>query len=246
MFALHRSLLTLTAALLLSGPLPAQPAASAAADANRVELSVAGQPYPGHYRPATEAVVYGAVLLIGDVGQPAATTGLLNTLGSTLANHHWHTLTVAGNDQPQSLIAAGLDYLTGQQARRIVLLAEGASSALVLQAAAGLSGAERQQIAALMLLNANQRLAPIDANLFTPYRDTGFTIVDAYSGNDLQQQQQARQRQQAADRSGALQYQQIRLPSTSLYQHGHSNRSSQRIRGWLDTQLAGVKRRAQN
>lgn len=223
----------------------AHPVDASLPDNEKISLSVNGSDRRGYFRPALQPTAYGGVLLVADTGHHPATLGTINTLRITLSEQHWLTLALPGDDNntlpDEAFISAGIQYLNQQPVDQVVLLGEGSSATHLLQTAAALSDTVLQQIAAIVLINANTRFAGISRETLSRLNDSGVKILDAYSDHSFQQQQGARLRRQAAKRANNRLYQQVRLPRIGPLLSEENNRVSQRIRGWLDKHIAGIE-----
>jgi hypothetical protein len=215
-----------------------------------IPLQAGGQSFSGYYLAASQQPVKGAVILLADRGQHPASNSLIDSLRHSLAQQHWHTLALGFNDNdddtnstPQR-IAAASQYFNRMGIASIAIVAEGYSASQALAEVAALPAAsnealpentEFKAVQALIMINANTLLED-GSNSLSRFNDQPVTLIDAYTLNDYQQQQQASQRQQIAWQLNTA-YQQIRLPALSPVQLTDSNRVSQRIRGWLDKHM---------
>jgi pimeloyl-ACP methyl ester carboxylesterase len=200
-------------------------------------------------------------LIIPEVGRYPSSKGIVNSLRHTLSLHHWHTLALdmtstltkngdINEDKVQKAIAAGVEYLNKQGVYNIAILGEGVGAAHALHYVAALPETDNatsqfQQIRALIMINAKNSIPYSDTDTLNAFDTVKLPILDAYSGNDLLSQEQAKLRKSAARRKMNRYHQQIRLPQMVMYQQRHENRTTKQIRGWLDKNIAGFMVRKQ-
>ncbi|MEE8056738.1 MAG: DUF3530 family protein [Pseudomonadales bacterium] len=218
-------------------------------DQGKVWLTVAGQRELAFYLSETSGIAHGGVLLIPDLGHHPNTTGIIDSLRHHLAKQHWHTLALdtadATEERTLQMIAAGILSLNQHGVFNIAILGEGVGAALALHYVATLPAIDKnqdefEQIRALIMINARNSIPGSSKNTLKKLTTIRQPILDAYINSDYLQQQQAKIRKTVVGRkTGDFYYQQIRLPKVSYYQQGEDNRITQRIRGWLDKNVAG-------
>ncbi|MBL4826899.1 MAG: DUF3530 family protein, partial [Spongiibacteraceae bacterium] len=217
-------------------------------------LTVVNKPLLALYLSETSGKAHGGVLIAPQVTQYPSSRGIINSLRHTLADHHWHTLTLdltstihsdgsMDEDRAQKAITAGIKYLNQQGVYNIAILGEGIGAAHALHFVATLpeaskNSSEIQQIRALIMINAQNKIPNSTTNTLKAFEKVKLPILDAYSGSDFHSQQQAKQRKNAGRHLNRF-HQQVRLPQTALFQTGYENRITKRIRGWLDKNVAG-------
>ncbi|ARN74310.1 DUF3530 family protein [Oceanicoccus sagamiensis] len=219
------------------------------ADNEKVWLPVAGSSQLAFYLNETSGKAHGGVILLPKTGQHPATKGSdINAFRIALSDNHWHTLALnsseADKEQALAFITAGVNYLNQQGVYNIAILGEGTGAAYALHYAASISNVNRPRgqfapIRAVVMINAENKLAGDDAKTLEQFTQIRMPILDAYSNSDYQKQRLADQRKRAARKKMNRLYQQIRLPQASGVQQNEDNRITKRIRGWLDKNVAG-------
>lgn len=194
------------------------------------------------YLPEKSGKAHGGVLIVPNRGEHPAVQGLIDTLRYSLADNHWHTLALniskLDTAAVQDEIRAGIASLNARGVFNIAILGEGEGALHALRYIASLpprKQGEITQIRALVMINADNGQGESDIGALG---SIGLPILDAWLANDLDEQQQARERKRLASTS-ATYYQQARLPYTTYQSSRGENRVTKRIRGWLDKNVAG-------
>lgn len=238
----------------------AEPAAAPTAIANKPALSMQDKQVPEYqqawltvgqqqhlafYLAETSGNTFGGLVLIPDMNHHPATSVSINSLRNNLSDNHWHTLAVnmayVDKDTAMEVITAAINYLNQQGVFNIALLGEGLGATQVMHyMAARAEPADQQvsQIRAMVMINGNNQLSAGDTKSLAMLEKIKLPILDAYTSSDYQQQQQAKDRKQAAKRYMNRFYQQLKLPPPA-FQTVQADRTSKRIRGWLDKNAAG-------
>lgn len=213
----------------------------------KVTLTVDGHSQRAYYLKETSGKAHGGIIIVPELNQHPANSGEINTLRHVLADRHWHTLALNHQSSDlasaSKLIAAAVNYLNQQGIYNIALLSQGGSAVLAVNYVANLPApppGEFQQLRALILLNAKNQvvIAGQPFNSLNLLSEVKLPVLDAYNNSDFQQKQHARQRKTIGRQHGKR-YQQARLPLSDYSDTSQDNRVTKRIRGWLDTNIAG-------
>ena len=214
-----------------------------AADHEKAWLTVAGNKELAFYLSETTGRAHGGVLLIPGLGGHPNARGMIRLLRQSLADNHWHTLAVdmtgTTEETAQQMIIAGIDYLNQQGIFNIAVLGEGMGAAQALHYVSTLSGDQLQQIRALLMVNADNRISGSANDTLQQLGEIKVPVLDAYTSGDYVLQQRADERKRAARRLMNKNYQQVRLPQPGGTEQTRYLRLSKRIRGWLDNNAAG-------
>ena len=217
-------------------------------DREKAWLAVAGSPSLAFYLSEITGRAYGGVLLLPKLNHHPASLGSTNTMRHALAANHWHTLALNPEDADEArtmaMIAAGIIYLNQQGVYNIAILGEGLGAAQALRYVASLKPKDPSQgefnvVRALVMINADNKIAGSENNTLDNLSSIKMPILDAFSNNDFRQQRQADERKRAAHRPVNRFYQQVRIPLSADRQDNKDNPITKRIRGWLDKNAAG-------
>ncbi len=210
-------------------------------------FSSASHDIKAYYLKETSGDANGGVIIVSDIGQPPQISGLNNTLRHVLANHHWHTLALdmseVTDDNTSDVINDGIAFLNDKGVFNIAILGIGAGAAQAILSVSKLPepGPEQQfeQIRALLMINAKNSIPDSDTNILQSMSNIRVPILDTYVMNDYRLQELARERKKTARSLPGRQYQQVRIPLINNANQMQENSLTKRIRGWLDSNIAG-------
>lgn len=222
---------------------------AAASEQEKVWLDAGADKILALYQAEHSGVANGGLLIIPNISPPPTAHSLINSLRHSLPANKWHTLTLYNSEhqtseQTLAAIASAIAYLNQQGVYNLAILGEGSGAAQALLYAASLPAPRAQQkfqqLRAVLMIDAENQLDDSELDPLAAMKGLSMPILDAVSDqkNRLQQQAQLRRQQGRAMTEG--QYQQIRLPAHLDYHNSLRNRSTQRLRGWLNKNIAGI------
>ena len=246
--------------LLMSGFAPLSQAQLSAGDIQHLEMKldavekvaieVGGQQQTAYYLKEASGKANGGLLLLSDSKRHPLLKGSIETLRYALAENHWHTLAIDTStvdmEQAGAIIDAGMAFLNQRGVFNIAILGEGNGALQAVNFLSKKTGSGQtaeqsafNQLRAVVLLHVGTLAEKQNTTFNQQLSQLTLPILDAYNNGIPQQKLAASERGLKMRRNGQKLYQQARLPASSATMQGQDNRTTRRIRGWLDKNVAG-------